>query len=594
LQKILFNYTVHVANIDPRSNTNWRARPFALEKKMNHIELFAGCGGLSLGLESAGFELLLANELSPMAGETFAYNFFGQDLAGIAKGEPAKTTGPGAKWLSSHFSVGQMAERLRENPRLYPPLGQRESDIKSAADLEKGSLVVGSIVQFNEWLSGNRDARALLKDGFGAGGVDLVSGGPPCQSFSMAGAREYGNDRNVLPMEFANFVGMVKPKMALLENVTGILRPFTVDGKKIHAWFEVAKAFAAEGYVPLCLHINAKFAGVAQNRPRFLMFLFRKDIFKAILPSLNEAEKELMLPSGVFFRNVTENPLIEYEVGGLPYFDVKDAVNVARFSASFLKPLVAFSGDRKPYTVRDAIDDLKKDGGACSDYVDELNAHFNKHVHEHEKKKKQETELEQGPENHEKRNNNALVTRRFRIYQVLQGMPRGVQTEVQALLAGTASDISTDSTVKLCEHWFVGENGKRCLFDRRRKQALVEYLRSHPTKKQTQKALDPDAPAPAALSIPDDACHYLDLRTLSVREMARIQSFPDKFEFRSKVTTGGQMRKFEVPQYTQVGNAVPPVLGRALGFVFKDLIERTNAVPAAKRKASAVKLAECV
>ena len=44
---------------------------------MNHIELFAGCGGLSLGLESEGFDLLLANELSPMAGETFAYNHLG-------------------------------------------------------------------------------------------------------------------------------------------------------------------------------------------------------------------------------------------------------------------------------------------------------------------------------------------------------------------------------------------------------------------------------------------------------------------------------------------------------------------------------------
>jgi len=81
------------------------------------------------------------------------------------------------------------------------------------------------------------------------------------------------------------------------------------------------------------------------------------------------------------------------------------------------------------------------------------------------------------------------------------------------------------------------------------------------------------APAPAALSIPDDACHYHDheLRTLTVREMARIQSFPDNFTFRSKITTGGQMRKFEVPQYTQVGNAVPPLLGYQLGLAIKKL-----------------------
>ena len=53
--------------------------------------------------------------------------------------------------------------------------------------------------------------------------------------------------------------------------------------------------------------------------------------------------------------------------------------------------------------------------------------------------------------------------------------------------------------------------------------------------------------------------------------MARIQSFPDNFEFRSKVTTGGKMRRYEVPQYTQVGNAVPPLLGRKLGLIIEEL-----------------------
>lgn len=50
----------------------------------------------------------------------------------------------------------------------------------------------------------------------------------------------------------------------------------------------------------------------------------------------------------------------------------------------------------------------------------------------------------------------------------------------------------------------------------------------------------------------------------------------DKYKFLSKVTTGGQMRKFEVPQYTQVGNAVPPLLGYALGQSLKYLIDLVN------------------
>ena len=100
----------------------------------------------------------------------------------------------------------------------------------------------------------------------------------------------------------------------------------------------------------------------------------------------------------------------------------------------------------------------------------------------------------------------------------------------------------------------------------------------HETGKHKQEAMIASMPAPAALSIPDDMCHYQEdqdcLRTLTVREMARIQSFPDKFTFCSKATTGGKSRRFEVPQYTQVGNAVPPLLGRALGLIVQDLLSR--------------------
>lgn len=85
------------------------------------------------------------------------------------------------------------------------------------------------------------------------------------------------------------------------------------------------------------------------------------------------------------------------------------------------------------------------------------------------------------------------------------------------------------------------------------------------TKKIISRVLDPFRPSPTITTMPDDVIHYDEPRVLTVRENARIQSFPDWFEFRGKYTTGGERRRFECPRYTQVGNAVPPLLASAIG-----------------------------
>ena len=94
-------------------------------------------------------------------------------------------------------------------------------------------------------------------------------------------------------------------------------------------------------------------------------------------------------------------------------------------------------------------------------------------------------------------------------------------------------------------------------------------------KKQAFRVLDPNAVAPTITSMPDDLLHYDEPRTLTVRENARLQSFPDWFEFKGKYTTGGKRRRSEVPRFTQVANAVPPLLAEQLGNVLKRLIEES-------------------
>ena len=84
--------------------------------------------------------------------------------------------------------------------------------------------------------------------------------------------------------------------------------------------------------------------------------------------------------------------------------------------------------------------------------------------------------------------------------------------------------------------------------------------------------LDPYNLAPTITNMPDDYLHYKEPRILTVRECARIQSFPDWYEFKSKYTTGGAMRKKEVPRYSQVGNAIPPLFALQAGLVLKELL----------------------
>jgi len=542
---------------------------------MNHIELFAGCGGLSLGLESEGFDLLLANELSPMAGETFAYNHLGLDLDenGIADDDPIF-------WISSQHGRDDAKSRLKENPYEAVGFENRFSDLigmENSPEKLKRSLLIGSILDLNILLEKPKFKKAL-KSGLGDGGVDLVSGGPPCQSFSMAGMRQHSNQRNSLPWAFAEFVRQVQPKMALLENVTGILRPFNVDGQKYYAWYEVAKAFALEGYIPLCLHVNAKYVGAAQNRPRFIMLAFRKDIFLKVLANINEKDLvEALENSYQFFNKVSEaGDALNY--GHLICHDVENSSSLYR--SKIFKALVSYKQSNKELiTAKDAIDDLDGRGSEESNYVYSINTKYYKSTEAKKFKTKEWKDTikeNKKPQNQEHRGNNPKVQSRFRLYQVLNKIESSLtKKEIKAFLkTGDKSVISKEALNDLAKQdWLLTESGERV--KNLKPNEMLKLLEPLKTKKQTQKALVADKPAPAALSIPDDACHYDDntQRTLTVREMARFQSFPDWFVFRSKVTTGGHMRRFQVPQYTQVGNAVPPILGKALGNVCKKLLE---------------------
>lgn len=91
-------------------------------------------------------------------------------------------------------------------------------------------------------------------------------------------------------------------------------------------------------------------------------------------------------------------------------------------------------------------------------------------------------------------------------------------------------------------------------------------------KKRSVTVLAGSKTAPTVTTIPDDLIHYSEPRVLTVRECARLQTFPDWFEFKGAYTTGGKERTRQTPRYTQVGNAVPPLFAELAGQAFREVL----------------------
>lgn len=521
-----------------------------------HIELFAGCGGMTLGLEKAGFKLVFANELSPMASETFAYNILGVDL------RKNSSENKNVIWLRSNYAREEIRKRLRENPFEFDTGKFRDKFVCDSNNNEHGKLVVGDIRNLVGFFK-TKDGKSLASK-IKTEGLDLLSGGPPCQGFSMAGKREKDDQKNNLPLWFVDLAGLLEPKIVLLENVKGITSPFTDSGKRYFAHLEVSKAFALKGYIPICVLLNTKYFGIPQNRPRFILIGLKRDLYNVLCQSteINEKTKELLKRFYVFFEKVQKN---KHDLDVITKRDLElvDIENERHredyFNGELLPEIMTEKG--KFISTSMAIRDLKKakNGDLISQLKNDYSEQLNKIFYDIRKG--------DGITNQDYRKHSPQVKARFRAYQILNSF-NGQKREIAEVLFENTTD------VKLLKNVFQRLRNEEFYLPELKKSKVINdykefilYKKSLQTRKHSQRALKEDDPSPAQLTIPDDVCHYdkSQLRTLTVREMARLQSFPDWFVFKSKITTGGIQRSYEVPQYTQVGNAVPPLLALALG-----------------------------
>src|SRR5215208_5710013 len=157
------------------------------------IDLFARAGGLSLGFEQAGFDVLCALEYDPIHAATHAFNFPRTEIVCSDASEVA-------------------VETLR----------------RAAA---KGWVAHG---RHGDW----------------DGSLDVLIGGPPCQGFSTGGKRASDDDRNQLVFSFARLVGELSPRYFAMENVKG-LASFLADETGTLLLDRLVDEFRSQGYTVL-------------------------------------------------------------------------------------------------------------------------------------------------------------------------------------------------------------------------------------------------------------------------------------------------------------------------------------------------------
>ena len=247
-------------------------------KDLTFIDLFAGCGGLSLGLEQAGFFPLYVNELNKDALETYLIN----------------------------------------RDKHYPHLRSKfySNDIKNVIYEKKF---------FTQLFKDLNDA---FGRNFTEHTVDVVAGGPPCQGFSGIGIRRsYSVDKEQLPsnhlfQDMAFFVHKVKPKIFLFENVQGLMRSkWTSDGKKGEIFDEVLETFRKiPNYDVKYKLVYAKDYGVPQNRPRVLVVGVRKDLSIKVIEDHDALENGFLPKPTNDYPNIVDvfSDLIDnkFEYGG--------------------------------------------------------------------------------------------------------------------------------------------------------------------------------------------------------------------------------------------------------------------------------------
>ena len=351
--------------------------------------------------------------------------------------------------------------------------------------------------------------------------IDAIFGGPPCQGFSRAGKRNPNDPRNKLFKEYVRVIDEIQPDYVVFENVTGFcdMKLYNFHGLNEDIYDDVILPDILKnelkniGYDMLTPKIlNAANYGVPQRRNRIIVIAYKKGISAPSYPQHTHDENNWISLKEAIGDLISNN-------------EIKNNVN-----PKLTKYQLESINGRTP--------DVNGKPIISKEYK---NNDYSRHLQ--------------------------LIKERFSLFKEGE---TGLNLRNSILKEGI--DISNKPRLlfHLVENSDFTEEALILKF--KNSDVNDDLLSILLTKKNMRNRLNRDEPSATIVTIPDDYISPFENRTLTVRESARLQSFDDSFEFLGKRTTGGKKRRVEVPQYSQVGNAVPPLLAKAIALEIMKVI----------------------
>lgn len=469
------------------------------------LDLFSGCGGISLGFDAEGFRVDAAVEIDPIAARTHAVNF--------------------------HGALDREAFEQHARPR---DITQSEPE-EMVAELGLGAV----------------------EDAF-----DVVVGGPPCQAYARVGRaklREVADHpaafkvdpRGNLYLRYLHYVRATQPLAILVENVPDVLN---YGGHNVIG--EMAEVLSDLGYVARYSLINSAFHGVPQMRDRVFLIALRKELGTAV--EFPAASRHMILPSG-------------YEGTRSVALKLIDQLEEGHFTAADLGtpelpgPVTAEQalGDLAPITLH--LEGRLKRGARR---FDEPVPYPNTTLSEYAKLMRNWPRFEapaDGLRDH-------VIRYLPRDGAIFREMPNGAEYPAAHATA-----------TRLWEEHVRGlEKAGRRLTNAEKQKLHREMVPPYPVHNFPNRwwKLRRDFPSRTLMAhIGKDTYSHIHYdgaqeRVISVREAARLQSFPDGFVF------CGTMN----PAYRQIGNAVPPQMAARLAASIMGALRLATASPVRQRR----------